>query len=135
MPVLIDQVDDLIERKNTEQNIAGVVQNLPYSIAKIITEAFYDSKDNVEAQKIIYFKYSKLHPETIFNTITKYPNEPFTDTLLQLACRLNPSQVYTFAQSTGSSISKIIHNSNDKLTQLINKLTYTPNALLFFLFR
>lgn len=134
LPVLIDQVNDLIERKNTEQNIAAIVQNLPYSIAKIITEAFYDSKDNAQAQKIIYFKYSKLHPQTILNTITKYPNEPFTDTLLQLACRLNPSLVYTFAQSKGSSISKIIHNSDDKLTQLLNKLTYTPNSLLFFPF-
>jgi hypothetical protein len=133
-PIIIDQIEDLIERNNTDLNISGVLKNLSYPLAKIITEAFYDSKDIVEAQKIIYFKYSKLHPETILNTITKYPNEFFTDTLLQLACRLNPSQVYTFAQSTGSPISKIIHNSNDKLTQLIAKLTYTTNALLFFPF-
>ena len=134
LPVVVDQIEDLIERNNAELQIVGIVKHLPYPIAKIITEAFYDSKDNVEAQKIIYFKYSKLHPETILSTITKYPNEPFTDTLLQLACRLNPSLVYTFAQSTGSPISKIIHNSNDKLTQLVTKLTYTPNALLFFPF-
>jgi hypothetical protein len=134
LPVVVEQIEDLIERKNSDLIITGIVKNLSFPLAKIITEAFYDSKDNTEAQKIIYFKYSKLHPETILNTITKYPNELFTDSLLQLASRLNPSQVYTFAQSTATPISKIIHNSNDKLTQLIVKLTYTSNALLFFPF-
>ena len=134
LPVFINQVEVLIEGNNEEMKISGTVKNQTYPIAKILTEAFYDCRDNAEAQKLVYFKYSKLHPETILNTITKYPNEVFTDSLLNLACRLNPSQAYTFAQSTSSSLAKIIHNSNDKLTHLIAKLTSTPNALLFFPF-
>ena len=134
LPIVIDNVEKLIETHNPDFNIVNIVTALSYPEAKIITESFFDSKDNAVAQKLVYFKYSKLHPETILPTITQYSKESFTDTLLQMACRFNPSQAYTYAQSVGTPLASIIQNSKDKLVQLIVKLTYTPNGLLYFPF-
>ena len=133
-PVLIEKMEVLIKSKDNNQSLVLIVKNLPYNSAKIITEVFSDNMEYTAAQKIVYFKFCKLHPELILSTISQYPKEDFTDSLIGMASLYNPSQVYSFAQSSNTVVGQLILHSKDNLTAIIAKLTATPNPLLYFPF-
>lgn len=133
-PKLIENFTKILLSAETENSLPSLLKEMPYSIAKINANVFADNKSYKEAQKIVYFKYCNLHPELILTTIRPYVNEPFADSLINIACTYNPTQLYTYAQSLNTPEGNLIHRNKSKLVKMVSTLSQTPNALMYFPF-
>ncbi len=120
--------------KTNDSSIIPFIEKSSYGIAKIISEVFADNSDYQESQKLIYLKYCKIHPENIITTIRSFTSEPFSDSLIYIACKNNPSKLYTYAQSVNTPEGRLIHKSNIPLVKTIATLSQLPNALMYFPF-
>jgi hypothetical protein len=133
-PKLIDNFTKILKSAEVENSLPTLLKEMPYSIAKIHANVFADNKSYKEAQKIVYFKYCGLHPDVILSTIRPYVNEPFADSLINIACAYNPAQLYTYAQSLNTPEGNLIHRNKSKLVKMVSTLSQTPNALMYFPF-
>ena len=133
-PLLIDNLTEILHAQESEISIAPFIKKMPYPIAKINTASFPENVGYEEAQKLIYFKYSTLHPDIILSTIRPFVNEPFADSLMAIACAENPAQLYNYAQSLQTPEGQLIHRSENELVKTVARLSQTPNALLYFPF-
>jgi len=133
-PKLIDNFTKIIKSAETENSLPLLLKDMPYSIVKINANVFSDNKSSKEAQKIVYFKYCNLHPDIILTTIRPYADEPFADSLINIACAYSPAQLYTYAQSLNTPEGNLIHRNKSKLVETVARLSLTPNALYYFPF-
>ncbi|MEO8772241.1 MAG: hypothetical protein ABI402_19235 [Ferruginibacter sp.] len=133
-PVLMDNFDAIIKSQASGGNMAALIETVPYNIAKINTEIFFDNIGYKESLKILYVKYCTVNPDKILKTIRPYVDEPFADSLIVLASKANPVQLYSYAQSSNSPEGKLIHRNTNSMVMAVAKLSQTPNALLYFPF-
>ena len=108
-PFLIETFSNILKSQEKSESIVSYISPLDYPVAKICTDVFTDNIDHKEAEKLVYFKYCTLHPDIILSSIRPYVNEPFADSLIAIACRHNPAQLYSYAQSTKTPEGKLIH--------------------------
>ncbi len=116
------------------KSILPQIEAAPYEAAKLNTAIFFDNKDYPEAQKIVYLKYCTLHPDNILKTIRPFAKETFADSLVLVACKNNPVQLYSYAQSATTPEGKLIHRNTSTMVKVVAQLSQTPNALLYFPF-
>jgi len=131
---LISSLESIIKQPDQHKNISEFISDKSYETAKILTEVFYENMGIEEAKKKVYIKYCHLHPSEIITSIHSYINEPFVDSLIYFACKKNPSQIYTYAQSNNTIEGKLIHRSNIGIVKTIATLSTMPNALMYFPF-
>lgn len=133
-PALMENFEGIIKSQATGGSMAPLIAAVPYNIAKINTEVFFDNTGYKEALNILYVKYCTVNPDKILQTIRPYVDEPFADSLILLASKANPVQLYSYAQSSSTPEGKLIHRSTNSMVMAVAKLSQTPNALLYFPF-
>ncbi len=133
-PILIDHFEKILYGSLDDKSMAPVIQESPYQVARLLTGLFPENKGYAECRNIIYLKFINLNPDKILQTIGPYVNEPFADSLVTIACRKNPVQLYSYAQAIKSPEGKLIHRSNDATVKAVADLSQTPNALMYFPF-
>ncbi len=134
LPALISNVFDAMKYQAEGKSLTTIIRDLPYSKAKIISEVFYDNVSAPEVRNLVYLKYCSLYPEKILQTIKPYADQPFADSLVQIAALQNPAQLYSYSQSKSSVEGRLIHRSGHALVKSIAQLSETPNALFYFPF-
>lgn len=135
LPALLNNFEKIMKAKADSQSILPYLQDAPYRIAAINAKVFADGDEEVRAAgNIVYAKYAALNPDKILQTIAPYAKEPFADSLIMLACRTNPVQFYSYAQSASSPVGKLIHKSKDPMVKAVADLSQTDNALFYFPF-
>ena len=135
-PLLIESLESTLKSTAvaSEQGIAPLVKEMPYTVANIITNVFSDDIGYPQAQKYVYLKYCFLNPDQIITSIKNFANEDFADSLIVIAAKNNPSRLYTYAQSVNTPEGALIHRSQNALVKSIAQLSLTPNALMYFPF-
>ncbi len=133
-PALIDNFEQIIKAQAKGRSMVPFIQGTSYSIARINTDVFFDNTGNKESRKIVYLKFCDLNPDKILQTIRPYANENFADSLVAVACKHNPAQLYSYAQSLTSAEGKLIHRNTDPVVMAVAKLSQTLNALFYFPF-
>lgn len=133
-PALYQTFETIFKNLPAQKSMLAALQAAPYEVAKINANVFYESKESREAQKIVYLKYCDLHPDNILKTIRPFAQESFADSLVVVACKNNPVQLYSYAQSTGTPEGKLIHRNENRMVKVVAQLSQTPNALLYFPF-
>jgi len=133
-PELITAFESLAKAQLSGASILPHVRKSEYSVAKILTRIFYENPEYGSANNIVYLKYVALHPDKILLTMRPFANESFADSLIVVASKNDPVQLYSFAQNKNSPEGKLIQQSTDPLVMTIAKLSNTPNALLYFPF-
>ncbi len=133
-PALLSSFETILKGMPTSKSMLPSIEGANYQVAKILTNVFIGYKEGREAQNLVYLKYCALHPDNILKTIRPYVNEIFADSLVVAACRNNPVQLYSFAQSTNSEEGKLIHRNIHPVVKVVSALSQTPNALLYFPF-
>ncbi len=133
-PSLVENLSDAMKALAEGNSVAGIVQDLPYSRARIIAEVFYDDAAAAQIRNDVYLKYCALYPEKILQTIKPFTEQPFADSLLLVAAKQNPAQLYSYSQSRSSAEGRLIHRSEHALVKSIAQLSETPNALFYFPF-
>jgi hypothetical protein len=133
-PALYQSFESIIKGLPADKSILPIIEQSGYEVAKLTSNLFYDHKDFREAQKIVYLKYCTLHPENILKTIRPFANESFADSLVLVACKNNPVQLYSYAQSVSTPEGKLIHRNSNAMVKVVAQLSQTANALLYFPF-
>lgn len=134
LPLLLNDVSGAMNLHAVGNSLATLVNELPYSRARIIAEVFYDNSGSADVRNLVYLKYCTLFPEKILQTIRPFADQPFADSLLLIAAMNNPAQLYSYSQSKTSVEGRLIHGSNHALVKSIAQLSQTPNALFYFPF-
>ncbi len=133
-PVLIDNFEKILKANIDSQSMAPFIAEVPLQVGLINSEIFNKNAGYEDSKKILYLKYSEANPGNILNTIRPYINEPFADSLVVLACKNNPKQLYDFASSYSSPEGKLIRRNNNPMVKAVAKLSQTPNALRYYPF-
>lgn len=133
-PTLFASFDQALKEVAEGRSILPTIQASPYEVAKIVTGVFQDNPDYKKADELVYLKYAKLHPENILKTIRPYVKADFADSLVVIACKNNPVQLYSFAQSTSSPEGKLINENQDPMVKTVVQLSKTANALFYYPF-
>lgn len=134
-PALMTHFEQAMELQVAGSSLLPLIRDLPYIQARILVDIFQDSQSpNAELSNSVYLKYCALYPDKILQTIRPYIREPFADSLVVAACRYDPVQLYTYAQSVSSPEGKLIHRNSDPMVMAVASLSQTPNALLYFPF-
>ena len=133
-PALYNTFETIFKGLAANKSIVPAIDQAAFEVAKLTTDLFYDHKDFVEAQKIVYLKYCTIHPENILKTIRPFAKESFADSLIMVACKNNPVQLYSYAQSITTPEGKLIHRNSNAMVKVVAQLSQTPNALLYFPF-
>jgi hypothetical protein len=134
LPELIGTFDQVIKSVAAGRSFLPAIQGASYPVARIITNVLSDNKEHQLADEIVYLKFTELNPDKIFKTIRPYVKSAFADSLVIVAAKNNPVQLYSFAQSYTSPEGKLIHQSTNPMVKMVVELSRTPNALFYFPF-
>lgn len=133
-PALVDNFEKILKANIDSMSMAPYIEEVPYEIGVINSEIFQFNSGYAESQKILYMKYVAKNPSRILSTIRPYVNEPFADSLVVLACKNDPKQLYDYASSVSTPEGKLIRRNNNPMVKTVAKLSQTPNALLYYPF-
>ncbi len=133
-PVLVDNAFSIMKAKANGETILPFLEKSNYAIANLCNQIFTEKVEKWEADKIVYLKYVTLFPENILLTISPFTKENFADSLITIACKLNPEKFYNFALAPNSAVGKLIFSSKDNMVTKVASLSQTANALLYFPF-
>lgn len=133
-PKLFIGFDEAIKAVAANNSILPVISASTYEVAKILAAVFEENPEHKKADEIVYLKYTKLHPDNILLTIRPYIKSNFADSLVVVAARNNPVQLYSFAQSTSSPEGKLINDNTNPMVKTVVELSKTPNALFYYPF-
>jgi hypothetical protein len=134
LPALLNTFEKMLKAKVSGESILPFLQASSYMVAKLNTRIFVEENDRNAAEAIIYLKYVSLHTDKILETIAPFAKETFADSLVVVACKLNPVQFYNYAQSDGSTVGKLIRRNTDRMVVQVAALSKTDNALFYFPF-
>jgi hypothetical protein len=134
VPMLVSGFSNMLKASIDSQSIAPFIAANPYEVGVILAELFKDNIGYKESRKLLFLKYVTLNPDKILQTIRPYAEESFADSLVVIACRNNPVQLYSYAQATNLPEGRLIQRNTDKMVKAVAELSQTPNALFYFPF-
>lgn len=115
-------------------SMEDLTQEMPYEVGTILVSIFTDNPGHEAAGKTLFLKYCALHTSYILPNVVAYKDEPFADSLIQVAAIKRPLLLYSFAQALTSPIGKLIRRNADPRVQMIVKMSDSHNGMLFFPF-
>ena len=133
-PLLVDNFKQIMDATIDSLSMVPYIEAVPYEVALINTEIFVNNKGINESKNLVYLKFCALNPGKILATIGTYAKEPFADSLVTVACKNDPGQLYKYAQDAHSVTGKLIQRNTDPSVKTVATLSKMPSALLYFPF-
>lgn len=133
-PLLVDNFEEILFANIKGESMTPLIEKVPYEVGLINSSIFVDNIGYAESKVALFKKFCNLHPDQILANLAPYVNEPFADSLVMVAYKNSPSQLYTFAQSTNSAQGKLIRRIDDPGVQMVVKLSTQNRALFYFPF-
>jgi hypothetical protein len=133
-PTLLDDFYKLWTTNMDNASISPYVDDMPFEVATILTEIFNKNSGYADSKKSLFLRYCKSHPDKILSSIRPYVNESFADSLVLVACKNDPEQLYDYAYSTQTPEGKLIHRNTDPAVKAIVEMSKMKNALLYYPF-
>ncbi len=135
LPDLLKAFKEGIDLEANNQSIEPVISRYAYDIGDILVKNIaYSNNAGVDVcRAVLILKYCEKNPDKILNTLSKYPNSPYTDSLILVAAHRAPDNVYTFAAGNNELAAKI-QNNPDPLVKIIGRLAKMSSGRLFFPF-
>ena len=133
-PLLVDVFYQAWIANRQGASILPFIASMSYEAGVVLTEVFPQNIGYTESRNLLFIKYCHLHPEKILTLIGPYSNEAFADSLIVVACKNDPEQLYNYANSTKSLEGKLIQRNTNPLVKTIVQLSKLDNALLYYPF-
>jgi hypothetical protein len=120
-----------IDRKN--QSIENYIEQLPYEVGRPLLDctAFEKNPGFRTSKNILIKKYCGLHPEqtfaTLISALRQIPDLPFADSLIIVAGRQYPKQLYDYA-GANNALGNRIKKVNDPFVQTVAKMTTSSGS-------
>lgn len=131
-PLLVDNFSAIMAANIRGESMLPYLQDVPYEVGMINAEIFKENSGYKESQKLLFLKFCQLHPDKILANIGPYVNESFADSLVVTAFLNSPSQLYSYAQSTGSLQGQLIKRNPDNRIKTIVQLSHLGGKALFY---
>ena len=133
-PLLVDVFYQAWIANRQGASILPFIASMSYEAGVVLTEVVPQNIGYTESRNLLFIKYCHLHPEKILTLIGPYSNEAFADSLIVVACKNDPEQLYNYANSTKSMEGKLIQRNTNPLVKTIVQLSKLDNALLYYPF-
>ncbi len=133
-PLLVDNFNEILEANIRGENMSPLIRKVPYEVGMINSEIFSDNPGYKESKIILFRKFCILYPDKILANLGPYVDEPFADTLIIQAFDNNPSQLYSYAQSSNSRQGKLIRKIEEPRIKMVVQLSMLNRALFYFPF-
>lgn len=116
-------------------SIAPVIAGVSYEVGKVIlgVSLFETNVGYKEANDYLILKKCLKRPTETLKILYQDPDVFFADSLISIAARLNPDEMYDYATGEGGLGDKI-RNSNDSLVKLVSHLSSLGSGRLYFPF-
>lgn len=118
-------IDDVI-RKSAYQTA--------YSVIRADNNTFEKNPGFKNAQHEVVLKYCILYPDKVFPTLTQNPDVPFADSLVRVAAKKYPKQLYDYAQANNKLGAIIRSITNDSLVATIVTMARSKDGQQYFCF-
>ena len=133
-PQLVDNFEKIMNATIDSLSMVPYINAVPYEVALINADIFVSNKGYNESKNIVYLKFCALNPDKILPTIAPYSKESFADSLVAVACKNDPVQLYKYAQDAYSPTGKLILQNTSVSVKAVATLSKMPSALLYFPF-
>ena len=133
-PALISNFSNVWKVNMNSGNMVPLINNMPYEVGVMLTEIFNKNIGYAESKKLLFLKFSQQHPDKILSSIRPFVNESFADSMVVVASKNDPEQLYNYAYITKSPEGQLIQRNTNPLVKAIVKLSKIENALLYYPF-
>jgi hypothetical protein len=133
-PLLVDNFSEIMMANIKKDSMTPFIEKVPYEVGMITSEIFDENPGYKESQKVLFLKFCKLYPDKILANLGPYVDEPFAEKLVIDAFNNNPSQLYSYAQSSSSRQGKLLRRIDDPRIKTVVKLSNQNRALFYFPF-
>lgn len=129
LPEILDAYEECVALDIHKESIVSVIDLLPYDAARPVVEctSFDRNPGYKNSQYILVRKYCEIHPDEVYavllQMLPKFPELPFTDSLIIAAGHRSPRQLYDYASANnvlGNRIKKIDEPLVKAITQIAN---------------
>lgn len=134
-PALIDAFEKAMDRDRFKQPIDDLVEKNNYDVGYLLlASGAFDGNVGYNASKnCLVLKYSLLHPENIFKTLRENPDVPFRDSLIKVAGKRDPKQLYNYA-AAGNRLGAAIRAIDDPFIRTVSRMASSNSGQLYFAF-
>ncbi|MEO6232626.1 MAG: hypothetical protein ABJB11_19305 [Ferruginibacter sp.] len=133
-PVLVDHFESVLKANMDTLDMTPYIQDCPYDVGILLVDIFNKNPGYADSKKMLFLKFCVLNPDKILSNIRPFVSESFADSLVVVACKNDPEQLYDYAYSTKSPEGKLIQRNKDPLVKAIVQLSKLENALLYYPF-
>jgi len=137
-PALIDVVTgfkNCMALDEKKQSIVSEIQKYSFDVGDILvgSVSFSDNESIEECKDLLLLKECGEHPERIMKVLSKHPDLSYADSLIKVAARTQPDELYTYAAAS-NKLADRIHDNPDSLVQLIARVSKMTTGRMFFPF-
>jgi hypothetical protein len=133
-PALVDNFEKIFKANIDSVNMVPFIREAPYAVGMINYQIFTKNPGYQDSKKVLFLKFTTDNPDKILASIRPYADEPFADSLVVVACKNDPKQLYDYASSSTSPEGRLIRRNTDPMVQAVARLSHTPGALLYYPF-
>lgn len=95
--------------------------------------SFSENQGIQESKDFLILKVCSEHPERMMATLNQHPDLPYADSLIVVAARKQPDELYTYAAAY-NKLAQRINNNPDSLVQLIARISKMTQGRMYFPF-
>ncbi len=134
-PVTLDAFEAAIKLNNNGESILPLVQKYHYEVGRLLVGnlAFERNSGINEAKTVLVRKNIELNPGKAFQILKDNPDVSFRDSLIKIAGRLNPKQLYDYA-AADNRLGYAIRSIDDPFIQAVSKMAKSTSGQLYFPF-
>ncbi|HEY0041091.1 MAG TPA: hypothetical protein VGB71_10535 [Flavisolibacter sp.] len=134
-PVTLDAYEAGLGLNNKGESILPLVQKYHYEVGKLLVGnlAFERNSGLREAKTVLVRKNIELNPNKAFQILKDNPDISFRDSLIKIAGRLNPKQLYDYA-AADNKLGYAIRDIDDPFIKAVSKMAKSTSGQLYFPF-
>jgi hypothetical protein len=134
IPLLFTSYEEVMKRQASDQSVITVFEKLPYQGTEILSGIFTQLKEVQQIKNMAFLKKVQINPSNILSGIAAFADQPFADSLIEVAANKIPLEVYTYAQAVKTPAAQVIRRNKNPKVQTIAKLSSIMNGTLYLPF-
>jgi len=133
-PQLIDGYEACVRLQAAGQPMKSVFENAPWLVGELLLPLFAANAEAPVLRQVVFLKKAHENPSAILPGLAGFTEAPFADSLVVVAAKKVPLELYSFAQAVNTQQGKLIRKNNDPTVKMIVRLSEKPNGTLFLPF-
>jgi hypothetical protein len=138
LPQVLNAFEAAMQLNNKGQSILNAVNTQPYNIGTAIAKniAFENSPGKQQVKEALLLRYLSERPNQVLKELGKDVGYSFTDSLIKVAARKMPEELFSYAQARQTILGRKIREvaETDALVRMIVELSGQKSGQMYFPF-